>query len=265
MQVRPKKSLGQHFLQDKNIAGKIVSSLTLKAGTVLEIGPGTGVLSHFLINDPLLDVYFIETDRESVAYLKNKYPEAAERIIHDDFLSYNLREARLGRISIIGNLPYNISSQIFFRIIEYRDMVDEVVCMIQKEVAERIASPPGSRRYGILSVLLQAYYDIEYLFTVNEHVFFPVPRVKSAVIRLKRNKVNNLACDEKLFRKVVKTAFNQRRKMIRNSLKELLPEKREQVKPYLEQRPEQLSVNDFVDLTRAIQSLSRDNQLFGKQ
>jgi len=211
--VKPKKRLGQHFLTDQNIALKIVESLGQGVPDVLEIGPGTGVLTQYLLSRPELNLHVIEIDRDSVAYLHENFTEL-KHIWSEDFLKADIQQKFEGKFSIIGNFPYNISSQIFFKVLEMRNRVPEVVGMIQKEVAERIAGKHGKKTYGILSVLLQAFYDIEYLFTVHEHVFDPPPKVKSAVIRVKRNNRTELPCDEKLFVKVVKTAFNQRRKMM---------------------------------------------------
>lgn len=250
--VRPKKNLGQHFLVDTNIACRIVGSLSSESKNVLEIGPGTGVLTQFLFENKSLNFTAMDVDRESIQYLKEQYPEHADQVIHGDFLKTDIPQIFNGEpFSIIGNFPYNISSQIFFKVLQYRDLVPETVGMIQKEVAERLAAPPGSKTYGILSVLLQAWYKIEYLFTVHENVFMPPPKVKSAVIRLVRNEVKELGCDENLFFKVVKTSFNQRRKMIRNSLKSLVDDAGFS-HPYLERRPEQLSVEEFVDLTNYV-------------
>ncbi len=250
--VRAKKNLGQHFLKDKNIAQKIVDKLC-NEGTknVLEIGPGTGVLTQFLITDPELSLKVIELDSESVGYLSENYPELKGNIIEANFLKFDLPSLFQDEFSVIGNFPYNISSQIFFRILDHRAQIPEVVGMIQKEVAERICSGHGSKTYGILSVLLQAYYEIEYLFTVHENVFLPPPKVKSAVIRMVRKKEIKLDCNEVLFFKVVKTAFNQRRKMLRNSLKginEIIPDE------FATLRPEQMSVKMFIDLTRQLQN-----------
>ena|SRR5690554_2224761 len=243
--VRPKKNLGQHFLKDANIAHKIVDSLSLSTTDILEVGPGMGVLTRLLIQKPDLNVHVVEIDTESVKYLQQHFPELNDRIYNQDFLQWNAPDFS-NNFSIIGNFPYNISSQIFFRILEWRNIVAETVCMIQKEVAERIISPPGSKVYGILSVLLGAYYHTEYLFTVSENVFIPPPKVKSAVIRLRRNEISKLPCDEKLFFRVVKAAFNKRRKMLRNSLSELSINVPEQ---FADKRPEQLSVADFIELT----------------
>jgi len=254
--VRPKKHLGQHFLKDQNIARKIAESLTLHGGydTVLEVGPGTGVLTQFLLGTGDFKLYVAEIDKESVAYLQKHFSELEGRIIEGDFLKMNLDELSVGPLAVIGNFPYNISSQIFFKVLDYRHKVPEVVGMIQKEVAVRIAEKEGSRDYGILSVLLQAYYDIELLFTVPPGVFNPPPKVNSAVIRLRRNKRESLPCDEELFRKVVKTAFQKRRKTLRNALKELtLPTEFEQ-NPILQKRAEQLSVEDFFELTLSLEN-----------
>ena len=249
--VRAKKHLGQHFLSDTNIAQKIVDNLTTTGNfNVLEVGPGMGVLTRFLLQKPQIRLKVIEIDKESVAYLSEHFQELQGNIIEADFLRIDLQEIFNSPFSLIGNFPYNISSQIFFKVLEYKNQIPEVVGMIQKEVAERISSPHGSKTYGILSVLLQAFYDIEYLFSVSENVFSPPPKVKSAVIRLKRNEVEKLDCDEKLFLKVVKAAFNQRRKMLRNSLKQLAGEVPAE---FAELRPEQLNVSQFISLTRLIE------------
>ena len=308
MEVRAKKSLGQHFLTDQDIARRIVDSL--QGSPVLEVGPGMGVLTKYLIphlagqalepgrvhsrfaaaeyglsstpapateeteQSPTVSprLKAIEIDKESVAYLKKHFPELGDGLIEGDFLKMDLQGLFPGQFSIIGNFPYNISSQIFFKIIDNRDLVPEVVCMIQKEVAERIAEKPGTKTYGILSVFLQAWYDIEYLFTVGSGAFNPPPKVQSAVIRLTRNSRTELGCDEKLFKTIVKTAFGQRRKTLRNSLKPLLqkaggstPLTNRQTSdtirslsgvegpvtegPVFDLRPERLSVEDFIDLT----------------
>jgi 16S rRNA (adenine1518-N6/adenine1519-N6)-dimethyltransferase len=248
--VRPKKKLGQHFLKDKNIARKIVDSLGATVPNVLEVGPGMGVLTRYLLERPGFNLHVIEIDAESVEYLKSHFPELTERIHSRDFLKWDAAELP-DLFSIIGNFPYNISSQIFFRILTWRNRVPEVVCMVQKEVAERLSAPHGSKTYGILSVLLGAFYDIEYLFTVSEQVFIPPPKVKSAVIRLRRNPVEKLHCNEELFFRIVKAAFNKRRKMLRNSLSELELEIPEQ---FAEKRPEQLSVADFIRLTKMVET-----------
>ncbi|MCU0377835.1 MAG: 16S rRNA (adenine(1518)-N(6)/adenine(1519)-N(6))-dimethyltransferase RsmA [Bacteroidales bacterium] len=246
--VRAKKHLGQHFLKDKRIAATIVDSLIAdRCETVIEVGPGMGVLTQFLIERNFPSLKVVEIDRESVEYLENNLTGIGE-IISGDFLEMDLRP--MGeQIAIIGNFPYNISSQIFFRILENRDRVTEVVCMVQKEVAERICSDPGSRVYGILSVLLRAWYDIDYLLTVNEQVFNPPPNVKSAVIRLSRNNRERLECNERLFFSVVKRCFNQRRKMIRNPVRMMIKPDAGTM-PLLSMRAEQLSVDQFVELTR---------------
>ena len=262
-QVHAKKFLGQHFLTDLTVARKIAETITPpqpspqgreKAIQVLEVGPGMGVLTRFLLQNPDIQLTAIEIDRESVAYLKEWYPEL--HLIEGDFLKLDLNIIYPdGEFNVIGNYPYNISSQIFFKILNYKDRIPLCSGMIQKEVAERIASKPGKKAYGILSVLLQAYYDIEYLFTVDEYVFNPPPKVKSAVIRMTRNKRRRLDCDEQLFKTVVKTAFNQRRKQMRNSLQQLVGKGN----PILEEniftlRPEQLSVDQFVELTKMIEN-----------
>jgi 16S rRNA (adenine1518-N6/adenine1519-N6)-dimethyltransferase len=221
--VRAKKSLGQHFLTDLNIARKIASALSggegVNAHDVLEIGGGMGVLTQFLLERDDIRLWGIEIDRESIAYMRERFKEFSPRLIEGDFLRFDLRAQFPDGVKIVGNFPYNISSQIFFKVLENRDLVPEVVGMVQREVAQRIAEPPGSRTYGILSVLLQAWYDIEYLFTVSESVFSPPPKVKSAVIRLTRNATAELGCNESLFVRVVKAAFGQRRKMLRNALR----------------------------------------------
>ena len=252
-EVRAKKALGQHFLTDLNIARKICDSLTERAEgdpeAVLEVGCGMGVLTQYLLQRGDITTYGAEIDSESVEYLNAHYPEFTPRLIEGDFLKMDLRERFPEGVRVIGNFPYNISSQIFFKIIENRDLVPQCVGMIQKEVAVRIAEPPGSREYGILSVLLQAWYDIEYLFTVSEKVFNPPPKVKSAVIRLVRNGVTKLDCDEQLFIKVVKASFGQRRKMLRNSLKAAFGNFEGREHRFFTMRAEQLSVADFVELT----------------
>jgi 16S rRNA (adenine1518-N6/adenine1519-N6)-dimethyltransferase len=249
--IRPKKHLGQHFLKDLNIARKIVDALPVTGNSVLEIGPGTGVLTQYLMNEqPRL--FLIDVDTESVVYLRKEYGMLGDKIIEGDFLNLSLDTLADGQWSIIGNFPYNISSQIFFKVLEQRHLVTNVVGMIQKEVAQRIASPPGSKEYGILSVLLQAYYDIKLLFSVPPGVFLPPPKVNSAVLSLTRNSVVALPCDEKLFVRVVKQAFNTRRKTLRNALKSLnLPASLQQ-HPLLDQRAERLGVNDFVFLTNEL-------------
>lgn len=247
MKVQPKKNLGQHFLKDSGIARKIAATLTGEGyDAVLEIGPGMGMLTAFLQERGFNDFRVIEIDNESVHYLREHFPGLA--IIPGDFLTMDLVSLFPGKMAVIGNFPYNISSQIFFRVLDYRDKIIEVAGMLQREVAERICAGPGSKTYGILSVLLQAYYSAEYLFTVPEHVFSPPPKVKSGVLRLKRNEVRELGCDEKLFLRVVKASFNQRRKTLRNSIKSAFELKRDDY-PDFHLRPEQLSVAQFVNLT----------------
>ena len=251
--VRPKKHLGQHFLTDPAIAGRIVDALQAPGGsTVLEIGPGTGILTGPLLESDLRIVP-VEIDHESVEYLKKRWPLLENRILESDFLRLDLKGHIPEPFHIIGNFPYNISSQILFRILDYRQQVRSVVCMIQKEVASRICSPPGSREYGILSVLLQAYFNTESLFTVKPGSFFPPPKVHSGVIRLTRNPTAYLACNETLFFRVVKATFNQRRKMIRNSIKSILLNL-DSDHELLSKRPEQLGVDEFIELTNWIES-----------
>jgi len=251
MNIRPKKHLGQHFLTDENIARKIAGSLTGICKDVLEIGPGKGILSkHLLTQD--INLHVIEIDPDSVAYLKEFYPELGERLIQGDFLKQDLEETFKDHFTIIGNFPYNISSQILFRVLENRKNIPEVVGMFQKEVADRIDSPPGNKRYGILSVLIQAYYKTELVFTVSENVFYPPPKVKSAVIRLTRHTVSYEDVDEKLFFRIVKAGFNQRRKTLRNALKSLGFPHDVMQKEIFSLRAEQLSVEDFLSITRSV-------------
>ena len=233
---------------DLNIARNIVNALGTDHDVVIEVGAGMGVLTQYLIENQLDKLQVVEIDTESVEFLKNKFPMLEGHLVHGDFLKYDINGMNG---AVIGNFPYNISSQIFFQILKYRNNVSECVGMIQKEVAERIAAGPGSKTYGILSVLLQAWYDIEYLFTVHENVFNPPPKVKSAVIRLKRNNVKELGCDEKMFVTVVKQAFNQRRKTLRNSLRSLIPAEIIDNEIF-NKRPEQLSVAEFVDLVKQL-------------
>ena len=252
--VKPKKFLGQHFLKDMDIARRIAETMIGYAGVpILEIGPGTGVLTRFLLAAGH-DLTVVEIDRESVAYLRAHSPELDNRILEEDFLKLRLDKTFPGRFCVIGNYPYNISSQIFFKVFDYKDLIPCCSGMIQKEVAERMASGPGNKNYGILSVLMQAWYDIEYLFTVPEHVFEPPPKVKSAVIRMTRNKVTDLGCSEQLFKQIVKTSFNQRRKTLRNSLKPILGKECPLYEsPIFDKRPEQLSVDQFISLTKEIE------------
>ena len=267
--VRPKKQLGQHFLTDQDVARRIADTVdACPALPILEVGPGMGVLTQYLLPKGR-PVKVVEIDTESVAYLKENMPQLGENILGDDFLRMPLDQVFGGQPFVLtGNYPYNISSQIFFRMLEYRDLIPCCTGMIQREVAQRMAAGPGSRTYGILSVLLQAWYSVEYLFTVDEHVFCPPPKVKSAVIRLTRNEVSSLPCNKVLFRRVVKTTFNQRRKTLRNNIRPLLAqidneqrEKGMQPKDHTEwlaqklfqKRPEQLSVQDFISLTLSLQ------------
>lgn len=252
--VRPKKFLGQHFLKDQNIAKKIVDALVLDSGgQVLEIGPGTGVLTQFLIQNESLALQVVEIDRESIAYLNAHFSKLKDKIIEGDFLELDLSETLHSGASIIGNFPYNISSQIFFKILDYTHKVEQVVCMLQKEVADRLAEKEGTKTYGILSVLLQAYYTIEPLFKVPPGVFHPPPKVMSAVIRLARNNRVQLPCDEQLFRRVVKQSFQNRRKTLRNALKPLNLPHSVLINPLMDKRAEQLSVDDFILLTTEIE------------
>ena len=253
MEVRAKKALGQHFLTDQGIARGIVDALTpSEVRDVLEIGPGMGVLSQYLLKREDIDLKLVEVDGESVVYLREHFPGIVGKLLQADYLKLDMRKVFPGSYKVIGNFPYNISSQIFFKILDDKDLVPEVVCMIQKEVAERIAEPPGTKTYGILSVLLQAWYDIEYVMSVGSGAFCPPPKVQSAVIRLRRNSRTGLDCDERLFRQVVKTAFNQRRKTLRNALKPLLREGTDTTDPIFDLRAEKLSVDDFVRLTRLL-------------
>ena len=253
--VRPKKSLGQHFLNDNSIAKRIADTLDgFPQLPVLEVGPGTGVLTRFLI-DKDKNLTVVELDRESVAYLKSNFTDLEhERIIEADFLRLDLASLYDGQFCVIGNYPYNISSQIFFKVLDYRDAIPCCTGMIQREVAMRIAADPGSKVYGILSILLQAWYDVEYLFTVHENAFTPPPKVKSAVVRLMRNSRTAMNCNEKLFKAVVKTSFNRRRKMLRNSVKPLMGENTEILQhPIFTKRPEQLSIAQFEEITNMIE------------
>ncbi len=252
--VRAKKHLGQHFLTDKNIAAKIVDSLKPEGrfGHVLEVGPGMGVLSDFLLQKSGYETSLIDIDTESYDFLKKKYPQLGARLINADFLELDFKSIFPENFAIIGNFPYNISSQILFKVLDNRQQVVEVVGMFQKEVAERCAAKPGSKEYGILSVFLQAYYKVEYLFTVKAGVFNPPPKVLSAVIRLTRNDKQTLDCDEKLFWQIVKAGFNQRRKTLRNAISSLINKEKMTDEPVLDLRAERLSVEDFVKLTNAV-------------
>ena len=248
--VKAKKRLGQHFLKDENIAKKIVDCLDGDVKNVLEIGPGMGVLTQYLLMKENYNLFVVEIDKESVSYLENHFPQFKQRILEEDFLKLDVQTVFSGEFSVIGNFPYNISSQILFKVLDNKNHIPEVVGMFQKEVAIRVASKPGNKDYGILSVLLQAFYDIEYLFTVEPEVFMPPPKVKSAVIRLKRNAVSQLECDEQKFKQLVKAAFNQRRKTLRNSLKSFLFIDEFTQEDIFKKRPEQLSVEEFVYLTK---------------
>ena len=257
--VRPKKNLGQHFLVDLSIAKAIADTVdACPEIPVLEIGPGMGVLTQFLVEKDRL-VRAVEIDKESVAYLNENFPSLRENIIPDDFLRLDLNTLFGGKPFVLtGNYPYDISSQIFFKMLEYKDVIPCCTGMIQREVALRIASAPGNKAYGILSVLIQAWYDVEYLFTVDENVFNPPPKVKSAVIRMTRNSTKQLGCDERLFKRVVKTVFNQRRKMLRVSLRQIITNTPSSADFYSQEvmtrRPEQLSVAEFVSLTNAVEA-----------
>lgn len=260
MEVRAKKALGQHFLTDQGIAMTIVGSL--EAGgvrNVLEIGPGMGVLTQYLLKRDDIDLKLVELDGESVEYLLTHFPEMQGKLYEMDYLKLDVHLLFPGEYRVIGNFPYNISSQIFFKILEDKDRVTEVVCMIQKEVADRIAEKPGTKTYGILSVLLQAWYDIDYIISVGSGAFCPPPKVQSAVIRLRRNGRSSLGCDERLFKMVVKTAFNQRRKTLRNALKPLLTDAVDTNAPVFDLRAERLSVEDFVALTNLISKGQNQN------
>lgn len=253
--VRPKKSLGQHFLHDQQIAQRIVNALipTREQMPVLEIGPGMGVLTTYLLEKKTIDLRVIEIDRDSITYLKEHFPALTERIHEGDVLQADWSSFFPDHFSVIGNFPYNISSQIFFKVLAARDRVDQVVCMLQKEVADRLAAPHGSKTYGILSVLLQAFFRVDFLFKVPPGVFTPPPKVMSAVIRCERNEVERLACDEVLFFRVVKQAFNTRRKTLRNALKNLNLPPGISGLAIMDKRAEQLSVGEFISLTLLIE------------
>lgn len=253
MYVKPKKYLGQHFLKDESVCQRMVASVPAQGQKipVVEVGPGTGALTKFLLQRDDFDVNVVELDQESVEFLQINFKELEGKIHFLDFLKTDLQKLMgTDPFLVVGNFPYNISSQILFKVLDYKDQIPLVVGMFQKEVAERIAKPPGSKQYGIISVLLQAFYDIEYLFTVEPDVFIPPPKVKSGVIKLIRNNTLTLDCDEKAFKRVVKTAFQQRRKTIKNSLKSMITDKVDTSHPFFKDRPEQLSVEDFVELTQ---------------
>lgn len=256
--VKPKKNLGQHFLTDLNVAKRIADTVDACPNIpILEIGPGMGVLTQYLV-EKHRDVKAVEIDKESVAYLNEAFPILHDNIVRADFLQMNLEDIFSGKQFVLtGNYPYDISSQIFFKMLDNRDLIPCCTGMIQREVALRIAAQPGNKTYGILSVLIQAWYDVEYLFTVDEDVFNPPPKVKSAVIRMTRNNVSKLNCDEILFKRLVKTVFNQRRKMLRVSLRQMIPNKAH--KNFYEQdvmtkRPEQLTIAQFVELTKMVEA-----------
>ncbi len=255
MSVKAKKHLGQHFLTDLSICQKISDAIQPngKYKKILEVGPGMGALTQFLLKRDDFDTHVIEIDTESVEYLQKNYTNLSDKIYSTDFLKIDLTQLMGDEpFAVVGNFPYNISTQILFKVLEYKNQIPEVVGMFQKEVAERIAEKPGSKTYGITSVLLQAFYDIDYLFTVDEHVFNPPPKVKSGVIRLVRNEVKQLDCDEIFFKQVVKQAFNQRRKTLRNSLKSLIPETVDKSIDIFSLRPERLSVADFIRLSKLL-------------
>jgi len=257
MSVRPKKHLGQHFLKNEAICANIAKAITLHEGynRVLEVGPGMGALTKHILERDEISLAVVEVDVESINYLHQNFDALYGKILNEDFLKINLAELSEEQMGVVGNFPYNISSQILFKVLEYKEMVPEVVGMFQKEVAERIASNPGPKAYGVISVLLQAYYDIEYLFTVEAREFIPPPKVQSAVIRLIRKTDQELGCDPKLFKQVVKMSFNQRRKTMRNSLKPMIVERDlDKDLPVFAQRPEQLSVEEFVALTRLFEA-----------
>lgn len=260
MNVKAKKHLGQHFLIDKNISQKIADQFSnhQNCHKVLEIGPGTGALTQYLLEKKENELWVIEVDKESIAYLHQNFPVLENHIIDADFLRIN-PEQIFGKepFAVVGNFPYNISSQILFKCLDYRNQIPEVMGMFQKEVAERVAEKPGSKQYGIISVLLQTFYDIHYCFTVDENAFNPPPKVKSGVIRLTRNSREKLPCDEKLFIRIVKACFNQRRKMIRNTIKQFT-EGKEFEHRFMTERPERLSVEDFIELTLAIETLVKN-------
>ena len=259
--VRAKKHLGQHFLNDKNAAQKIVEALNtdLGFGQVLEVGPGMGVLSDFLLQNDKYETWLIDVDEESVAFLADQYPSLGNRLIHGDFLTLDFSAHFSEKMAVIGNFPYNISSQILFKILEERQRVVQMVGMFQKEVAERCVAKPGSKEYGILSVFLQAYYDVQYLFTVKAGAFNPPPKVLSGVMQMTRNERETLDCDEKLFWRVVKAAFNQRRKTLRNALSGVVPKDKMSDNPLYELRAERLAVADFEALTNEISDAIRSH------
>ncbi len=255
MEVRAKKRLGQHFLKNEEIARRIAEAVRTPDAHVLEIGPGTGMLTKYLLQQPFADLSVIELDEESVDYLHTHFPELGNHIIAADFLHFNLGTLYPGRFVIVGNFPYNISSQILFRLLDYKEQAVELVGMFQKEVGERVTATPGNKQYGIVSVILQAFYDTEYLFTVSENEFLPPPKVKSAVVRVTRNFDKKLQCNEETFKQVVKTAFNYRRKTLRNALQSLpFPAEAVNEEPLFSQRAEHLTVQDFEYLTNLLKT-----------
>jgi len=260
--VKPKKHLGQHFLRNDSICERIAQSVTHPDSyqSILEIGPGTGALTRHLLRSNDKQLYLSEIDRESIAWLRVHFPEIQQRILEEDILRLPLPDRISGQVAVVGNFPYNISSQILFWVLMYREFIPIVVGMFQKEVAVRITGSPGNKDYGILSVFIQSYYDTEYLFTVDEHEFDPPPRVKSGVIRLIRKTEQPFGCDEKLFRNVVKTTFNQRRKTLRNSIKSLIPGTADTSDPIFGKRPEQLAVEDFKHLTRMVSTMQQGDR-----
>lgn len=251
--VRAKKRLGQHFLKNEDIARRIAEAVRTPDAYVLEIGPGMGVLTQYLLQQPFADLSVVELDEESVAYLQQHFPQLGENLIAGDFLRMDLAERYPDKFVIVGNFPYNISSQILFKVLDYKDQAVEVVGMFQKEVAERVTAKAGNKQYGILSVLLEAFYDTEYLFTVSENEFTPPPKVKSAVVRLTRNFDKKLQCDEATFKLIVKTAFNYRRKTLRNALQSLPFPEEVTSSPLFNKRAEQLSVQDYEELCNKIE------------
>ena len=260
--MRAKKSYGQHFLNNEAIAAEIAASLSLEndCDTVVEVGPGKGMLTKYLMKADYRLIP-IEADRDMVAYIKKHYPELKDEIVEEDFLKVNLREVVGAQpFAIIGNFPYNISSQILFKMLEYKDQVPELVGMFQKEVAERVAAPHGSKTYGVISVLVQAYYEPEMLIHVDKSNFDPPPKVQSAVIRLKRKDQEEINCKPRLFKSIVKQAFSQRRKMLRNTMKSFLKGSEILKEPFFQQRPEQLSVADFIDLTNRVEAFQEENK-----
>ena len=255
MPIKAKKSLGQHFLKNDEVSKRIVDSFTQNLPyphTILEIGGGKGALTQFLIQKSIANLYIVEIDHQLAIYLSNTYPSLVHNIVQDNFLNLDLGTRFPGTIGVIGNFPYNLSSQILFKLLEYRDQVQEIVCMLQKEVAERVVSNPGNKVYGIPSVLLQAFYDVEYLFTVEPTVFSPPPKVHSAVIRLRRNSMEKLPCNEKVFIDLVKLGFQQRRKKLKNALQGCKDWINNFELPLLNHRAEELSVQHFITLTQQV-------------